>query len=164
MPFVYNLSSKMLAENFTTNGTANTETDHQFVKPGATRAVMIIAIRVGGKGAGLTALSGIAFRVKTYPTTASAGGTAETPSPVDVRAPAAVATAGMSASAGVTPGTGTATFNTALSCGASGPGGWVAPTPDAALVLDGNQTKSMDLYSSSGTVSLNFEESTDLQE
>ena len=85
MPFVYNIQTKAVAENYTTSATPNTEIDAAFIKPGASRPVMLIALRVQGKGAGLTALSGIAFRLKQFPTTASSGGTGITPGPVDGR-------------------------------------------------------------------------------
>lgn len=163
MPYLFNIQTKGVAENFNTSGSANTEVDQIFVKPGASRSVAIIALRVQGKGAGLTTLSGIAFRIKYYPTTASAGGTALTPNPADIRAPAAVATAG-AANAGVTPGTGTPVLVGGCGCGGSGPGGWVAPNPDGGLALDGNQNKSLDVFSSSGTASMNFEAQEDIQE
>jgi hypothetical protein len=160
---MYALHTKTVAENFATHATPNTEIDAAFIKPGATRVVMLIALRVQGKGAGLTALSGIAFRLKVFPTTASSGGTGLTPNPVDIRAPAATHTAG-AASAGVTSGTGTAVFVGGLGCGASGPGGWVAPNPDGAPALDGNQNKSIDVFAASGTASLNYEMAGETQE
>ena len=167
MPFVYNCQTKAVAENYTTSGTANTEIDAAFIKPGATRAVTLIALRVQGKGAGLTALSGIAFRLKIWPTTSSSGGTAITPGPTDNRAPAAVATAAAGAGGGtgaVTSGTGTPVFVGGCGCGASGPGGWVAPNPDAGITLDGGANKSVDLYSASGTISLPWEAQAEIQE
>jgi hypothetical protein len=139
----------------------------QFLKPGSSRAVGLIAARVQGKGANLTALSGIAIRLKQWTSTASSGGTSITPRPVDNRAPAAVATAAAGASGGtgaVTSGTGGPSVVCAFGCGASGPGGWVAPNPDAAIVLDGGATKSTDAFSASGTASLNYEFSLDCQE
>jgi hypothetical protein len=78
-----------------------------------------------------------------------------------------VATAGAGAGGGtgaVTSGTGTASFRGGCGCGASGPGGWVAPNPDAAITLDGNATKSIDLYSASGQASLNYEFQQEIQE
>lgn len=167
MPFVYNISSKEVAENYATSGSANTEIDAAFIKPGSTRAVACIACRVQGKGAGLTALSGIAIRLKQWTSTASSSGTSITPRPVDNRAPAAVATAAAGAAGGtgaVTSGTGGPSVVNALGCGASGPGGWVAPNPDAGITLDGGANKSIDLFSASGTASLNYEFSLDAQE
>lgn len=167
MPFVYNVSSKSVAENYTTSGSANTEIDAAFFKPGATRVSNLIGFRVQGKGAGLTALSGLAFRLKQWTTTSSSSGTSITPAPVDNRAPAAVSTAAAGAGGGtgaVTSGTGGPNIVCAVGCGASGPGGWVAPNPDAMLALDGNANKSTDVFSASGTVSLNYEFSADIQE
>lgn len=167
MPFVYNISSKENAENYATSGSANTQINAAFVKPGSSRAVAIIAARVQGKGAGLTALSGIAIRLSQWTTTSSSAGTAITPRPVDNRAPAAVATAAAGTSGGtaaVTSGTGGPSVVCAFGCGASGPGGWVAPNPDAGLTLDGGANKSTDLFSASGQASLNYEFSLDTQE
>lgn len=167
MPFVYNMSSKTIGENYTTSGTGNTEIDVAFVKPGATRTVNLITLRLQGKGAGLTALSGIMARLKMWTSTASSGGTSLAPAPVDIRAPAAVHTAAAGAAAGinaVTSGTGGPTVIGGCGCGASGPGGWVAPNPDAAIALDGGQNKSIDLFSASGTVSLNYEFQMETQE
>ncbi len=154
MPFVYSSMSAQIATNFATSGTANTEVDQYFLKPG-TRNATIIGLYVGGKGAGLTAISGIAYRMKKWPTTASSGG-ALTPAPRDIGAQAAKATAG-AASAGVTPGTGTVVFLGGCISGAAGPGGWVAPNPDAGMALEGSATQSIDLYSASGSTALNFE-------
>lgn len=156
MPFIYDAQSAMLATNFTTNGTANTETDHCFWKPG-TRNLGLQAIYVGGKGAALTALSGIAYRLKKWTTTSAAGGTAQTPVARDPGAQAAKQTCGMSASAGVTAGTGGPSFLGACVSGAAGPGGWVAPNPDSLPTLEGSANQSIDLFTSSGTISLNFE-------
>ena len=167
MPFFYSTASKNIAENFTTSGTPNTEIDAAFWKPGATRPLSILAVPVQGKGAGLTALSGLAFRLKAFTSTASSGGTAVTPAAKDNRAPAAVATCGMGTSGGtnaVTSGTGGPSIVEVITCGASGPGGWVAINPDDAIVLDGGATKSIDLFSASGTASLNYEFSAKLAE
>lgn len=167
MPFLYELSTKAQAENYTTSGTANTEIDFQFIKPGASRPVSIQALKVQGKGAGLTALSGISIRLKQWTSTASSGGTSATPSPKNKLVPACVATAGLGTSGGtasVTSGTGGPSQVGYASMGASGPGGNVAINPDDACLLDGNATMSMDLFSACPTVSLNFEVETTLQE
>lgn len=160
MPFVYVTASKAVSENYATSGSANTEIDVAFWKPGATRPSNVQALRVQGKGAGLTALSGIAFRLKQWTTTSSSGGTSITPAPVDNRAPAAVATCAAGAGGGtgaVTSGTGGPSIVGGCGCGASGPGGWVAATPDSNIVVDGNANKSTDLFSASGLASLNYE-------
>lgn len=160
MPFVYEISSKSVAENYTTSGSANTEIDAAFVKPGATRASAIQAVRVQGKGGGLTALSGLAFRLKQWTSTASSAGTAITPAPKDNRAPAAVTTAAAGTSGGtaaVTSGTGGPNIVGGCGCGATGPGGWVAANPDSLITLDGGAAKSTDLFSASATASLSYE-------
>jgi hypothetical protein len=122
---------------------------------------------VGGKGAGLTALSGIAFRIKQWTTSSSTGGTSITPSPVDKRSPAAVTLVRLGASGGtgaVTSGAGGPNYTGNNSCGASGPGGWVDINPDAAINLDGGANSSTDFFSSSGQPSLSFEFGGELQE
>lgn len=167
MPFVYTVASKANAENFTTSATPNTEIDAAFLKPGASRVTNLIALYLQGKGAALTALSGIIARLKQWTSTASSAGTAITPAAKDNRAPAAVTTAAAGTSGGtaaVTSGTGGPAIVGAHGCGASGPGGWVAPNPDAAISLDGNANKSTDLFTASGTASLNLEFSFDVQE
>jgi len=171
IPFVYALNSKSGAqalENLTTNGTANTENDFAFLKPGASRVSTVLALRIQGKGAGLTALSGIVNRLKHWTSTSSTtvGGTSVTPAPKHNLAPAAVSTAGMAtvAAGTITSGTGGPNIVGFAGCGASGPGGWVAANPDDVPSLDGGANKSADLFSSSPTVSLSFEHELDVQE
>ncbi len=124
------------------------------------------ALRIQGKGAALTALSGIVARLKQWTATASSAGTAITARPVDNRAPAAASTAAAGVGGGtaaVTSGT-TGVYVGGCGCGASGPGGWVAINPDSVITLDGGANKSTDLISASGTASLNFEFSLDIVE
>jgi hypothetical protein len=157
--FVYAFQNKQVAENYTSSGSANTPIDFLFIKPGATRPVGLLSLRTQGKGAGLTALSGIEIRVEQWTSTAASGGTSTTPAPVNNLAPAAAASMGMGAGGGtgaVVSGTGGPNFVGGCGMGASGPGGWVAPNPDAPPLLDGNANKSTDLFSASGTVSMNF--------
>src|SRR4029077_19771227 len=78
----------------TTNAAANTANDCFFIKPGATRTVWIKAIYPEGRGATLTAISGISYRLEKWTATASSGGTAITPSPNDTGYQAAKHTAG----------------------------------------------------------------------
>lgn len=155
MPFVYGSMTAVVATNFSTSGTPNTEVDHLFVKPG-TRNIGILGLYVGGKGAGLTAISGIAYRMKKWTTTSSAAGTAITPTPRDPGAQACKATAA-GASGGVTSGTGGPLYIGGCVSGAAGPGGWVAPNPDAMPTLEGSANQSIDLFSASATASLSFE-------
>jgi hypothetical protein len=163
MPFAYTTFSKSVAENFTSNGTANTETDSMFVKPGTARGIAVVLLQVIGKAAGATTLSGIAYRLKRWGTTASSAGTAITPTPHDSLAPACAATAA-GASAGVTSGTGGPFMVGLAGSGVGGPGGWAARDADSACVLSAAATQSIDLFVSSGSVSLNYEAAIDHQE
>lgn len=160
MPFIYFNHSKQVSENYNTSGTTNTEIDFYFLKPGATRALNVLNASVQGKGGGLTALSGISIRGKHWTSTASSGGTSSTPAPKHNLAPACVATAAFGAGGGtgaVTSGTGGPSIVGYAGMGASGPGGWVAVNPDDVPSLDGNATKTFDLFSAAVTVSLAFE-------
>ncbi len=169
MPFLYESHSKQAPlENFQTNSGANTELDFFFMKPGASRPAAVVALRVQGKGAGLTALSGISIRLKQWTSTSSTSVacTSTTPQPKNNLAPACVATAGMAtaASSTITSGTGGPQVVGFASMGASGPGGWVAINPDDVPLLDGGANRSMDLFSSSPTANLSFEFAVDNQE
>ena len=156
MPFVYRSVGGIVASNFVT-GAANTDQDYYFIKPG-TRNVGVLSLIVGGKGAGLTALSGLQFTLEKYPTTATAlnTGTALVPAPVDPGSQAAKATAGASTGAQFTAGTGTKVYVGGCFSGAAGPGGWVAENPDALPTLEGAATQSIDLWVQSGTATLSF--------
>jgi len=149
MPMVYS-SSLATAGNLTTNGSANTETDAWFLKAGVRNAALQ-AVYVIGKGAGLTAISGIAFRIIKF-TTASTGGTGITPTPKDPGMQAAKATAASRPTAGSTR-----VNRIVFGCGAAGPGGWVTPNPDSVELLEGGGGLSIDMMDISGTISLNYE-------
>ena len=167
MPYCFEVASKSIAENFTTSGSVNTEIDAAFLKPGSSRVLGLIALALQGKGAGLTALSGIVTRLKAWTSTASSGGTSITPATTDDRGPAAVHTAGAGTSGGtaaVTSGTGGPKVAKSTGCGATGPGGWVAPNPNAVIRIDGGADKSLDLFSASGTAGLNYEFSMNTEE
>jgi hypothetical protein len=159
MPFVYSTQSAMQAQNYTTSGSANTETEPFFLKPG-TRNIGLQAMYVGGKGAGLTSISGIAYRLKKWTSTSASGGTALTPTPRDPGMQAAKATSGIGTGGGtavVTVGTGGPIYIGGCISGAAGPGGWVAPNADSLPTLEGSANQSIDLFVASGTVSLNYE-------
>lgn len=156
MPMVYTCSLAT-AGNLTTNGSANTETDAFFLKAGV-RSAALQSIYVIGKGAGLTAISGISFRVIKF-TTASTAGTGMTPTPKDPGMQAAKATSASRPTAGATR-----VNRIVFGCGAAGPGGWVSPNPDSLELLEGGGALSIDMMDSSGTVSLNYEFSFEFQE
>jgi hypothetical protein len=156
MPMVYTVALAT-AGNLTTNGTANTETETYFVKAGA-RNVSLQSMYAIGKGAGLTAISGIAFRLIKWGT-ASTAGTGITPAPKDPGMQAAKATAASRPTSGSTR-----TQQVVFGCGAAGPGGWVAPNPDSQIVLEGSGAPSISCLDISGTISLNFEFSCEICE
>src|SRR5262249_25812652 len=143
--------------NVSTNATPNTENNTWSAKPGA-RNLCLQAIYIIGKGAGLTAISGISLRIVNWGT-ASTGGTALTPKPKDPGMQAATATVVSAATNGTTR-----TNHLIIGCGAAGPGGWVAPNPDSLIVAQGSGTNSTDCLNVSGTASLNFEWSGEFQE
>lgn len=156
--FCYTISSAMQSGTYSTSGTPGAEIDVMFTKPGV-RNMSIYALRGQGRGAGLTALTGISINVKQW-TTASTGGTALTPAPNDVNNQAAKATVGIGTGGGtnaVSSGSGGPTYRGGFGFGGSGPGGWVAATPDAALTQPGGGAASFDLFSVSGTASMLYE-------
>jgi hypothetical protein len=153
---VYTLSPAT-AGNTTTNGSANTENETFFVKPGV-RNCTLQAVYVVGKGAGLTAISGIVHRIIRWGT-ASTGGVSITPTPKDPGNQAAKCTAASAPTAGTTR------LNKVIfGCGATGPGGWVQPNPDSGELQEGGAATSIDALNSSGTVSLAFEFSAEVAE
>jgi hypothetical protein len=160
MPFVYTTFTKSVADPFTTSATPLTEIDSVFIKPGTARQIAIILLQVLGRAAGATTLSGIAYRLKRWTTTASSGGTAITPAPHDPLAPAASATAA-GLSAGVTSGTGGPVMVALAGSGVGGPGGWAARDADSANVVDAAAAQSVDLFVASGTASLSYEAAID---
>lgn len=155
MPMVYT-SSLATPGNSTCSGTPGTEVGTIMLKPAAAvpaRNVMLQAVYVIGKGAGLTAISGISFRIMRA-TTASTAGTATTPAPKDAGMQAATAVA----ATGQTISSTGRTNHVVFGCGAAGPGGWVAPNPDSVITVTSAATQpSVDVLNTSGTASLNYE-------
>jgi hypothetical protein len=143
----------------TTNATPGTANDCFFIAPGSARTVWLNAIYPVGRGANLTNISGISYRLEKWTSTASSGGTAVTPSPNDPRYSAATHTAGYSAST-VTPGTGGPTLMLSIGSGTTSPGNWIAPTLDQGYSLNAAATQSLDIFSVSAAASLSFELST----
>ncbi len=159
MPFIYDISLGT-AGNTTTNASANTESATFSIKAGAAN-VGLKSMYVIGKGAGLTAISGIAHRLVHF-ATASTAGTAITPAPKDSRLQGLLA-AKATVVSGQTVGT-TRTNKVIFGCGAAGPGGWVAPDVDSWESLIASGADSLDALNVSGTVSLPFEWSGEIAE
>lgn len=159
MPAYYNVA---FGATQTTNITPGTENDCFFIKPGATRSLLLTALYFMGKGALLTSISGIIYRLKQFTTTSSSGGTALTPS---VKGPflAATATAG-AAAATVTSGTGGPTLKGAWGSGSTSPFPWMSKNLDEAYEVDAAANNSLDIFNSSLAPSLNFEMDADIAE
>jgi len=139
---------------YTTSSTGGNLTDAMRFLTGSTRQASIQAMYLTGRGAGLTAISGISARIIRLQT-ASTTGTAATPRPRDLTAPASTVTI----SSLPTIGSGTVSVQVAVGCGAAGPGGWVAPNPDSVIALSANGgiNGNADLILGSNTVSLNVD-------
>ena len=147
----------------TTNATPLTANDCFFVSPGATRTVWVNAIYPTGRGALLTSISGISYRLEKWTTTKSSGGTAITPSPKDPGYQASLHTSAFAVGA-LTSGTGGPTLMLSIGSGATSPGNWIAPTLDQAYSLAAAANQSLDIFSASGAASQNFELSVDTVE
>jgi hypothetical protein len=147
--YVYNTSPPA---NVTTNGTINTDQDHLRLLTVAGTIALVRALYLKGKGGGLTAISGIEASLKRFGT-ASTAGAAIVPAPTDARSPAAALTPFTGPTIGATP-----TIALSISCGATGPGAWVAQDFDDViqLVAGGGANGNLDLISQSATISLNF--------
>lgn len=141
----------------TCSATPNTETGAISFKPAIVlpaRTAMLQAVYVVGRGAALTAISGIVFRICRM-TTASTAGTSTTPNPKDTNGPAATTTA----VTGQTISSTGRTNHVIFGCGAAGPGGWVAPNPDSCvgIVPVVTTAPSVDVVAASATASLTYE-------
>lgn len=136
---------------YTTSSSAGNLTDCMRFLTGVSRQANIQSLYLTGRGAGLTAISGISARIIRLQT-ASTVGTAATPRPRDLTAPASTITI----SSAPTIGSGTVSVQVSVGCGAAGPGGWVAPNPDSAITLSANGgiNGNADLIIGSNTVSL----------
>jgi len=144
--------------NQTTNATPGTENDSLFLAPGTAAQLILAFLKLSGKAAAATSLSGIVGRIKQWTTTASSGGTAITPAPAIPAFAAAKSTAGYSTSA-VTSGTGGPLLKGIVSCGVSGTDVFQSQSPafDDMPQAQPAATQSIDVFVSSGTASLNYE-------
>lgn len=159
MPFVYGVEGAP-ATPYATHATPNTE-DPTLVIRQATRGVDVNSIFVHGRGAALTAITGIGYRVRRW-TTAGSGGTAVVPSPRRIGSTAA-STAADKVSA-ITAGTVSGAYQVGFGCGAAGPGGWVARDGDSALHLEGGGADELDINSVSGVTAMLHHVSAEISE
>lgn len=144
MPFLYYTHNAIVGS--ATSGTPDTEFDFQAIKPGS-RDVRITQITCGGMAAGVTAISGIAFRLKRYTTSGSTLSFANSGIPRDPGTQQAKASVGFVSA----PGTGGPLFLGGFSCGAGGPGLWKARNLNSAAALEGSANQSIDLFAVSST-------------
>lgn len=149
MPFVYAIEGAP-ATPYSTHATPNTE-DPTLVIRQATRGVDLQAIYVLGRGAALTAITGIGYRVRRW-TTAGTGGTAITPAPRRIGTTASTTAADKQTA--ITPGTVSGAYQLSFGCGAAGPGGWVARDADSAIHLEGGSSDELNINSVSGVASM----------
>jgi hypothetical protein len=149
MPFVYSVEGAP-ATPYATHATPNTE-DPTIVIRQAVRGVDLQAIYVLGRGAALTAITGIGYRVRRW-TTAGTGGTSITPAPRRIGTTASTTAADKVTA--ITAGTVSGAYQLSFGCGAAGPGGWVARDADSAIHLEGTAADELDINSVSGVASM----------
>ena len=159
MPFCYGVVPTT-ATFLTTSATPNTEAINLALRQ-ATRGFDLQSLLVCGKGAALTAISGIGFRIRRW-TTVGSGGTAITPAPRRIGTTAATTAA--SSESALTAGTVSGAYQLSFGCGAAGPGGWVAANPDATIHCEGGSADEIAVNSQSATASLNLEISAEITE
>jgi hypothetical protein len=149
MPFCYGVDGAP-ATPYACHATPNTE-DPTLVIRQVTRGVDVQAIYVHGRGAALTSITGIGYRVRRW-TTVGSGGTAVTPSPRRIGTTAATTAADKVTA--ITAGTVSGAYQLGFGCGAAGPGGWVARDSDSCLHLEAGSSDEFDINSVSGVASM----------
>lgn len=157
MPFVYGLVPGVTQ---TTSGTPSTETTGMQLIPlavTATRTLRFIGFYIHGKGAGLTAISGISFRVKMM-SAFSSGGTTVNPTARDSGVSAQAPDAWIGRRDGTTDGAVTST-TLVIGCGAAGASGWFSPGPASDIVKQYVGGEGLEIRVASGLASMNYEES-----
>jgi hypothetical protein len=149
MPFVYGIDGAP-ATPYATHATPNSE-DPTLVLRQATRGFDVQAILVHGRGASLTALTGIGYRVRRW-TTAGSGGTTVTPNPRRIGTSSSTTAADKVTA--ITAGTVSGAYQLGIGCGAAGPGGWVAPNSDSMIHVEGGSSDELDINSVCGVASM----------
>jgi len=170
MPFIiiaHSAGAGGVNANSTTSSSINTELDQgsaNFSSTSLNRSMFVTAVYGLGTNAGLTTISGIAYRLKRWTTTGSTGGGngvnngkvdplegLNFPSYMEVL----MAVTGSTA---LTSGTGGPNFIGGWTSGATGPGGWTSSNTSSWLELDSRTGGSIDLFSVSGTASMTYEQ------
>ena len=159
MAFVYGVEGAP-ATPYACHATPNTE-DPTLVLRQATRGFDLQAICVQGRGASLTAISGIGYRLRRW-TTAGTGGTAVTPAPRRIGTTASTTAADKVTA--ITAGTVSGAYQLGFGCGAAGPGGWCAVNPDSSIHVEGGGSDELDINSVCGVASLLHHVSAEISE
>jgi hypothetical protein len=159
MPFLYAVEGAP-ATPYATHATPNSE-DPTLVLRQATRGFDMQSVLVHGRGAALTALTGIGYRVRRW-TTAGSGGAAITPSPRRVGTTASTTAADKVTA--ITPGTVSGAYQLAIGCGAAGPGGWIATNADSMIHVEGGSSDELNINSVCGVASMLHHVSCEIQE
>ncbi len=149
MPFVYSVEGAP-ATPYACHATPNTE-DPTLVLRQATRGFDLQSIFAVGRGAALSAISGIGYRVRRW-TTAGSGGTAITPAPRRIGTTASTTAADKVTT--ITPGTTSGAYQLSFGCGAAGPGGWMARDADSCIHVEGGGSDELNINSVAGVASL----------
>jgi len=143
-----------------TNASANTANDCVYMKPGSNRALWLTIVFSEGRSVQQTSITGISFRIETWTTTASSGGTTTgLMTPDDEGYQAAAHTEGWAAGT-VTSGTGGPNLRGSFGCSIAGPGvPWMGkePSKEDSIMLQAGENKSIDIFNVSGGSSLPFE-------
>ena len=161
MPFVYAIGLPASVASLTTCGTTNVELAALAMRQ-ATRNFDVQAMYASGFANAATSISGIAFRARRW-TTAGSGGTAITPAPRRIGTTAATTAASNSGGA-ITVGNTDGSTQAAFGCGASGPGGWVAPDIDSRITVEAGSSDEILVYSIATPTALPFQVSTEIVE
>lgn len=149
MPFCYGVVP-VPATPLTSHATPNTENPNLVLRQ-ATRGFDVLSMTCQGRGASLTTISGIEFRVRRW-TTAGSGGNAITPAPRRIGTTASTTAA--DSSSAITAGTVSGAYQAVFGCGATGPGGWNAMNADAAIHVEGGSSDELNINSVSGVASM----------
>jgi hypothetical protein len=149
MPFCYAFDGAP-ATPYATHATPNTE-DPTLVLRQVTRGFDIQAVYVHGRGAALTALTGIGYRLRRW-TSAGSGGTTVTGNPRRIGTVAA--TTGADKVTAITPGTVSGVYQLGFGCGAAGPGGWVSPNMDSTIHVEAGSSDEININSVCGVASM----------
>lgn len=151
MPAYYK-NSLATAGNLTTNGTANTETETFFKKPGANRSILMNWLALNGKNGNLTALTAIELRMIKWGT-ASTAGTSLASIANDASNQAATITSGSRPTSGTTR----TQSGVIIGCGVSGANQWTARDPmDDAINLAAGNAGSISCMDTAALASLLF--------